>query len=139
MMRKVTLAILVPCLLLLAACSNSAIDSATVQPEVRPPGEVASAVGPGLTVGEALDSTLDQFLLVNGFLVGNEEDIYFCALLAESYPPQCGGDRLRVAGLNLDDMTGLESQGGITWSPGFVQLLGRVVDGVITVSSTVSG
>jgi hypothetical protein len=138
-MRKVTLAILIPCLLLLAACSNSASDGAAVQPGVRPPGEVASAVGPGLTVGEALDSTLDQFLLVNGFLVGNEEDIYLCALLAESYPPQCGGDRLQVAGLNLEDMTGLDRQGGITWSPGLVQLLGRVVDGVITVSKTVSG
>jgi hypothetical protein len=36
-------------------------------------------------------------------------------------------------------MTGLDRQGGITWSPGLVQLLGRVVDGVITVSKTVSG
>ena len=138
-MRKFGPAILLPCLLLLAACTNSTTDGATIQPGLPPAGEFASAVGPGLTVREALDSTLDQFLLVNGFLVAGKDDVYLCALLAESFPAQCGGDRLRVAGLDLDAMTGLVTEAGVAWSPSSIQLLGTVAGGVITVSSTVSG
>ena len=139
MLRKVRLSILVPCLLSMAACLDSTPDVAVVQPGIQPAGEFASAVGPGLTVREALDSTLDQFLLVNGFLVADEENVYLCALLAESYPPRCGGDRLLVEGLDLDQMTGLDSQGGVKWSPVPIQLLGTVAGVIITVSSTVSG
>lgn len=125
--------------LLLAACSEPASDRVVEQPASSPAGDFVSATGPGLTVGEALDSTLDQFLLVNGYLLAKGDDVFLCSALAESYPPQCGGDRLRVVGLDLDSVTGLETHEGTAWSPGHVQVLGTVTGGVMTVAGTVSG
>ncbi len=96
-------------------------------------------VGPGLSVSEALDSRLDQLLLVNGILVVKGDEARLCELLLESFPPQCGGASLLVIGLDLSTVDGLQREGDVQWTNGTVQLLGPVEDGVLTVSSTVQG
>ena len=102
--------------------------------------DLVSGVGPGISVTEALDSTLAGPLLVNGFIVTTPDGlVYLAELLAESFPPQPGGDRLIVEGLDLDAFAGLTSAQGITWSDESVQVLGIVADGIITVSATASG
>ena len=102
--------------------------------------DLVSGVGPGISVTEALDSTLAGPLLVNGFIVTTPDGlVYLAELLAESFPPQPGGDRLIVEGLDLDAFAGLTSAQGITWSEQNVQVLGIVSDGILTVSATASG
>ncbi len=99
-----------------------------------------SGVGPGISVTEALRSTLAGPLLVNGFIVTTPDGVvYLAEALAESFPPQPGADKLIVKGLDLDVFAGLTSAQGITWSEQNVQVLGIVADGVLTVSATASG
>ena len=118
------------------ACSGSNDNGDGNDPDsVSPPG----AMGPGISVEEAWASTLDGVLLVNGFLVVRDGEAKLCSVLAESFPPQCGGDSLRVAGLDLEDLDGLQNSQGVTWSDREIQLLGNVADGVLTVGGGKSG
>ncbi len=122
-----------------AACGGD--DSADDQSGDTALGDSASAVGPGISVADALESSSDQPLLVNGMLVATTELVQLCEVLMESFPPQCGGLRLVVQNLDLGSIAGLqtatrESQ-PVTWSNQPIQLLGRVSDGVLTVSDLV--
>ena len=133
-LRKVPplVAALVGLLLLAVACDD---DDGDVAPAGTPP---SSAVGPGISIAEALGSTLDEPLLVNGFLVVQGDAAEFCETLAESFPPQCGGESLSVEGLDLDAFEGLTTEQDTTWSDEPIQLLGEVEDGVLTTSARVS-
>jgi len=98
--------------LLAAAC-----DDAGAGPTAAPS---SSAVGPGISIADALASGLDGPLLVNGFLVVQGDAVRLCEALAESFPPQCGGDSLRVGGLDLDldAFEGLSTEQDTTWRRG---------------------
>jgi hypothetical protein len=102
--------------------------------------DVSSAMGPGISVAEALESTVSGPILVNGFIVtGSDGTIFLSAVLAESFPPQPGGEALVVQGLDIGTVHGLETEQGISWTDQAVQLLGDVRNGVLTVSTTSSG
>ena len=92
-----------------------------------------SGVGPGISVEEALDSDLDGPLLVNGLLHVQNGVTRLCAVLAESFPPQCGRPFLVVAGLDQNKIEGLISEGSVTWSDQLIQVLGTVEGDVLTV------
>ncbi len=92
-----------------------------------------SAVGPGISIEEALAFDGEQPLLVNGVIVASGEEVRLCSALAESFPPQCGEPSLIVEGLDLDSLTGLSSEGAVTWSEEQVQLVGSVSDATLTV------
>ncbi len=104
-------------------------------------GDVASGpisgVGPGISVDEALTSNLKGPLLINGLLHVEDGQVRLCAVLAESFPPQCGGRFLVVKGLDLMKVDGLTREGPVTWSDRPVQVLGALEDGVLTVAGTV--
>lgn len=86
----------------------------------------ATVVGPGISVQEALDSDLTESLLVNGALfVDPEGRVLLCDAIAESFPPQCGGARIAVEGLDLSSIADLQEEGAVRWAEG-VQLLGTV-------------
>ena len=72
--------------------------------------------------------------VVQGFLVHRDGVTLLCELLAESYPPQCGGASVRVEGLSLDSVAGLTTAEGVTWSDDVVSLTGQLRDGVLTIS-----
>ncbi len=128
-MKLVALVIAVTTLALIAAaCGDDEADS-----DAGP----ISGVGPGISVAEALDSDLDGPLLVNGFLHVQDGDTRLCTVLAESFPPQCGGRFLVVQGLDLTRMKGLASEGKVTWSEQSIQILGMVNGDVLTVVSNV--
>ncbi len=105
-------------------------------------GSAAPAPGEALSVEGALASTLAGPLLVRGYIVARDgEPVRLCDLLAESYPPQCGGASLVVDGLDLDTVEGLTRTtepdlAQAAWSEGPVSVLGEVADGVLTVSET---
>ena len=96
-----------------------------------------SGVGPGISIGEALNSNLTGPLLINGFLHVQNGQVRLCEVLAESFPPQCAGSSLVVRGLDLMTLQGLMSEGSVTWSVQPVQVLGTVEGGVLSVAGTV--
>ncbi|MFQ5966526.1 MAG: hypothetical protein ACE5MI_02815 [Acidimicrobiia bacterium] len=125
-------------LLLATACDGG---TTGVEPRDSNGDEPASVsgFGPGISVSEALESTLAGPLLVNGFIITTPEGtVYLSEALAESLPPQPVGEKLVVEGLDLNEFEGLTSAQGITWSDQIVQVLGDVQDGVLTVSVTAS-
>ncbi len=101
------------------------------------PSGPISGVGPGISVDEALTSNLKGPLLINGLLHVEDGQVRLCAVLAESFPPQCGGRFLVVKGLDLMKVDGLTREGPVTWSDRPVQVLGALEDGVLTVAGTV--
>ena len=96
-----------------------------------------SGVGPGISIGQVINSNLKVPLLINGLLHVQNGEVRLCETLAESFPPQCGGRFLVVKGLDLMTMDGLSSEGSVTWSDQPVQVLGSVEDEVLTVAETV--
>lgn len=103
------------------------------------PGAAVTPVGPGISVSEALESDLDEPLLVNGFIVAVEGgEVRLAEVLAESFPPQPGGAILVVEGLDVGSLEGTTTAQGVTWTDELVQILGTVEEGVLTVSTTAS-
>ncbi|MEO8290474.1 MAG: hypothetical protein ABI649_05705 [Gaiellaceae bacterium] len=121
-------------LLALAGCGGSASQNRT-EPGGNG-GSSAIAVGPGISIEEAIASTLEGPLLVNGSVLADGGQVRFCSALAESFPPQCGEPSLRIEGLKLAEVDDLQTASDVSWSNGPVQLLGTVEDGVLTVSTT---
>ena len=71
---------------------------------------------------------------VQGHLVADgEAPIKLCRILLESDPPQCGEPSLRIEGLDLGAIPGLQTSESTTWSPGPVELQGTLQDGTLAV------
>jgi len=113
-------------------------------PDPGPPqgGDTSSdgfVVDGGLTIPEALAYEGDEIIAVQGFVHRTEETDALCELLAESYPPQCGGEMLAIANPEAtNDMVLIEAE-GVQWSEDYVTVFGRLTDGVLTIDTTVSG
>ena len=140
-MNRLAMVAVVAAALALAACSEGAGDQDTADRSAvaSPGGAAVSAVGPGISVSDALKSTLDGPLLVNGFLHVSDGQVRLCSALLESFPPQCGGDFLVVQGLDPSTVAGLKMEGGVSWTDQHIQLLGDVESGALTVSTTSLG
>ncbi len=101
----------------------------------------------GLTVEEALASGLPGVLAVKGNLFDDGSGARLCSVLAESFPPQCGGGSLALDGFDFADVEGLpayelagvQQSGGVSWTDGYVTLFGEIVDGALVVNPLVAG
>jgi hypothetical protein len=128
--------------LLLAACATDGDASAPPGWGSPPPGSgggfgepvlvVADPGGPitepGLSVADALGhQATDDLVTVTGALFANADGtVHLCDAIAESFPPQCGGDRILVEGLgDLQDIPGIQFEGEVAWAEGVV-LFGSV-------------
>jgi hypothetical protein len=82
---------------------------------------------PGMSVAQALGHrTTDDLVTVTGALfVDPDGTVRLCDAIAESFPPQCGGDRILVQGLDLDAVASLQTEGDVSWAEG-VTLFGSV-------------
>lgn len=113
--------------LLLSGCG----EGSEPDPAADSAGEPAGA-GEVLSVAEArtVDSPEAE---VRGYVyVGPDGVSRLCAGLAGSFPPQCGDPSITVEGLDLDTLTGAESDQGVTWT-GETTLHGELSAGVLTV------
>jgi hypothetical protein len=126
--------------LALAACASPAgpddsTDSDDAPPSTTPGGEApvlviadSSAVdGPGITVAEALThGPTDDMVLVNGSLfIDADGTVVLCEAIAESFPPQCGGERIEVSGLDPGSVADLQEADGVQWADS-ITLFGSV-------------
>lgn len=77
-------------------------------------------VGSGLSVEQALTHrATDDLVSVAGTLfVGADGTVLLCDAIAESFPPQCGGQRIVVEGLDLDTIANLQREGNVSWAEG---------------------
>lgn len=92
----------------------------------------------GLSVSEALATEATGVLAVKGLLFVDERGARLCELLAESYPPLCGGAELPVT--NYEEVLGLpiQSAQGISWTDQAVSFLGEIVDGTLVVDPMIA-
>ena len=126
--------------ILLAACSAQGdLDDPTdgddtppvTQPSTGAPvlliANGAPGAGPGMTVAEALShGPTDDLVTVTGALfVDADGTVRLCDAIAESFPPQCGGDRIVVEGLDLDDIDDIQEENDVRWAES-ITLLGSV-------------
>lgn len=131
--RMKRLAILISLVAILAACAStgdapSTNGSSGTGADADGTLSIAqgTAVGPGISIEEAIGNGGSEPLLVNGALVVDPNGrVLLCEALAESFPPQCGGMRLEVRGLELASLPDLEEGNGVRWAEQ-VQLLGTV-------------
>jgi hypothetical protein len=93
-------------------------------------GSTPLVLNGGLTVGEALTVDATGTLAVGAFYFSNDEGTWLCDALAESFPPQCAGERVTFDGESVIDPDELDEEQGVTWSPQPVTVLGSIVDGV---------
>ena len=97
-----------------------------------------AAVGPGLSVREAIATTAEGPLLVTGAVVASQGETRLCETLAESYPPQCGEPSLEVAGLDAGELKRVapesDAEGRVRWGEN-ARLLGRVSGRVLTIEA----
>lgn len=101
-------------------------------------GPVQDLPTTGLSVSEALASTVTDRIAVRGFLVVDDDGARLCDALAESYPPQCGGDSVPVVEYEeMVDVPLMEAQ-GVSWTDTVVTFCGELIDGVFSVDPTVS-
>jgi hypothetical protein len=122
--------LLVLCLAaLLAACSDSSASPQPSAPAAEPVLVIADGPisGPGMSVAEALGhQATDDLVTVTGALfVDADGTVRLCDAIAESFPPQCGGARIVVEGLDLAAVAGLQTEGDVSWAEG-VTLFGSV-------------
>ena len=99
---------------------------------------VIAGVGPGLTIAEARTTDADGPLLVRGALVVDAGSARLCERLAESSPPQCGGDSFDLVGLDPSTVDGIEETDGVQWAEQ-VRLLGALEGDRFVLTDTAAG
>lgn len=124
--------------LVLAACTGSGTVGTGDAPVSEPPLKGADADGilqvaqgigdgPGISIEDAIGQAGLGPLLINGALfIDAGGNALLCSVIAESFPPQCGGTRLSVRGLDPGSVPDLQEANGVRWAEQ-VQLLGTVV------------
>jgi hypothetical protein len=123
-------------LLMLALLASCRTPGGSADPTDGPPdGETPVLViaeggpgdGPGLSVADALTHgpTDDLVTVIGALFVDAGGTVRLCDAILESFPPQCGGARIEVHGLDLDTIPTLETEGDLSWAEG-VTLFGSV-------------
>ncbi len=100
--------------MLLAACDSASTPSVTPPPSAAGPSAAPSASAPAtaidtdaLMAGAAAND--GQSVRVKGFLLAIDDGASLCSLVLESYPPQCGGGTVAIAGeIPADVVAGLD-------------------------------
>ncbi len=105
----------------LAACGNGAeptCHSVSVTPSGprTTGGTTPTESNPPTTpieIGQALEAAEGSEVTVSGFLIVDRDGITrLCSLLAQSYPPQCGGDRIDLLGFDASSVPDSETPEG---------------------------
>ena len=115
---------------ILAGCADAAASPGASDPAAGDPVLViadGAITEPGMSVADALGHrATDDLVTVSGALfVDPDGTVRLCDAIAESFPPQCGGARIVVQGLDLDAVAGLQTEGDVSWAEG-VTLFGSV-------------
>lgn len=108
-------------------------------PSDEPVDSSGALAGGGLTVTQALTTDAVGVIAVQGFLFDDGSGALLCEVLAESFPPQCGGASIPVVGYEEAISVPISSEQGVIWTDAVVAVLGEIVDGTLVVDPTVAG
>ena len=125
-------------------CQDTLVDSDVPtggEDPIAPPdsdgGEVSGGmvVAP-LSVSDAASYEGSESVAVTGYVVVEDGSGHLCEALAESYPPQCGGDNIVITNAYATVDLVLVEEGSTQWSPEPVILLGTVTPEGLTIDPT---
>jgi hypothetical protein len=132
---RIAISVLLLAAVLVGCGGDTSTTPGSSTPAPQPPGANADGIlqvtpgvadGPGISIGEAIaQAGLGPFLVNGALFVAEDGGVLLCEAIAESFPPQCGGTRLEVRGLDLSTVAGLEEANGVRWAEA-VQVLGTV-------------
>lgn len=95
----------------------------------------------GLSVQEVLSTSIDGGFAIYAFYLEDAGGPRLCDVLAESFPPQCGGDSIAVDASATDGISAIAGDGavtteqGVTWTDQPLSLIGEVVDGTFVLDA----
>jgi hypothetical protein len=111
----------------LSACGSAGVSAPATPSAGSSPAAGQLLAASGLSVTEVLAYRGDKPLAVRAYLLLEDGgSARLCDALAESFPPQCGGDSIAVTGLPPELVEGLRADSGVRWSEQPVQLIGNV-------------
>ena len=93
----------------------------------------------GITVADLLARSAVGPIAVKGFLFIDDDGARLCEVLAESFPPQCGGVFVAIEAFEEVLGTPLSNSQGISWTDQPVSFIGDMVNGTFVVDATISG
>ncbi len=73
----------------------------------------------------------------SGFYISDANGAQLCELIAESYPPQCGGASLTISNPEAMNVLALVEEGEVQWYDNLVRVTGEVTDGELFVEVAV--
>lgn len=107
---------------LLAACGD---DDTPAGSDVTTPD--TSVAGP-ITVEQLVERSADTPIAVEGFVLVTDGVARLCAVILESYPPQCGEPSVELVGLDVEALGGVTTDQGVSWKEGVVLTVQRRQD-----------
>ena len=126
---RLLLTVLVVGSLVLVACGD---DDASTDDE--PPSDATI-----LSVDQLVARSADTPIGVQGFLLDRDGVTRLCAVIMESFPPQCGEPAVELVGLDLAQVAGTQTEQGVTWKEGVVVTVQRRQDARFDVLSLETG
>lgn len=107
---------------------------------VAPPADSSVSGGMivdgGLSIDEAMAYEGSEVVAVSGYFVSIDGEARLCSALAESFPPQCGGDSLTIANPEALASSPLVEEGTTQWSEETITVLGTIDGDTLTVDVT---
>ena len=104
---RIFLPLMLSLIALMVACSDSDSDNA---------GDGARVT----SIGQALAADEGSEVSVRGHLISDSDGrVRLCSLLLESFPPQCGGDRIELFDFDMNGVPGTQR----SQNPGEIQTL----------------
>lgn len=82
-----------------------------------------------MIVSEALEQPAGTEVTVEGFLIEDGGTLFISEALAESFPPQPGGPRAEVEGIDIGQLDGVNEEGPVRWLDTAVTITATVQDG----------
>lgn len=81
------------------------------------PDETVDGSDPTGPIGveQAVAQTPEGPVTVRGFVIEAAGEVRMCAVVLESYPPQCGDPSFHVEGLEVATMEGATTEGNVSW------------------------
>ena len=91
-----------------------------------------------MSVSDVISGDVTGAAAVKGFLVIDAGGARLCEVLAESYPPQCGGEALPITNYEEFLVAPVQEAQGVTWTDDVVSFLGLIVNGTLVVDPTIA-
>lgn len=125
-------------------CQDTLVDSELPtggDDPVAPPSDGSDQLSGGmvvapLSISDAVDHDGSDVIAVTGYVVIDTGSARLCASLAESFPPQCGGDSVTITNPDATSRLPLVEEGSTQWSEEPVIVLGRMSGEGFTIDPT---